>query len=198
VNQPSQQTQTQTQPQDQRQELSSPNNTRHPFASFFHVFFKAAAIACYLIPYYFWPQYVFIFITVTTLLALDFWTVKNITGRLLVGLRWWNEIRPDGSAIWRFEKAKNRLINPRESYFFWMVLIVTPAIWIVFLIFSFIDLEWNWTLVNIVAVTLNLANCFGYFKCAKDARVRVQEMANSMLTTAASNYLVRSLTNQTK
>jgi hypothetical protein len=30
---------------------------------------------------------------VTLLLAFDFWTVKNVTGRLLVGLRWWNEVR---------------------------------------------------------------------------------------------------------
>jgi len=22
--------------------------------------------------------------------ALDFWTVKNVSGRLLVGLRWWS------------------------------------------------------------------------------------------------------------
>ncbi len=26
------------------------------------------------------------------LLAFDFWTVKNVSGRLLVGLRWWNEV----------------------------------------------------------------------------------------------------------
>ncbi len=28
--------------------------------------------------------------------------VKNVTGRLLVGLRWWNEANDSGSA-WRFE-----------------------------------------------------------------------------------------------
>lgn len=27
-----------------------------------------------------------------TLLAFDFWTVKNVSGRLLVGLRWWNKV----------------------------------------------------------------------------------------------------------
>lgn len=32
------------------------------------------------------------FITIVTLLAFDFWTVKNISGRLLVGLRWWNKV----------------------------------------------------------------------------------------------------------
>jgi hypothetical protein len=24
--------------------------------------------------------------------ALDFWVTKNVTGRLLVGLKWWEEI----------------------------------------------------------------------------------------------------------
>ena len=31
------------------------------------------------------------FIIVVVLSAFDFWTVKNVTGRLLVGLRWWND-----------------------------------------------------------------------------------------------------------
>lgn len=33
---------------------------------------------------------VIIFIFVLIISALDFWTVKNVTGRLLVGLRWWS------------------------------------------------------------------------------------------------------------
>lgn len=35
--------------------------------------------------------------------ALDFWTVKNVTGRLLVGLRWWNDFDQNGREVWRFE-----------------------------------------------------------------------------------------------
>jgi hypothetical protein len=31
------------------------------------------------------------FIIVTALSGIDFWIVKNITGRLLVGLRWWSD-----------------------------------------------------------------------------------------------------------
>ena len=30
------------------------------------------------------------------------WQVKNVSGRLLVGLRWWNEVTDEGSN-WRFE-----------------------------------------------------------------------------------------------
>lgn len=46
--------------------------------------------------------------SVVLLLAADFWTVKNITGRLLVGLRWWNKVNEDGSSEWVFESRKVR------------------------------------------------------------------------------------------
>ena len=32
----------------------------------------------------------------------DFWTVKNVSGRILVGLRWWNEVKED-QTVWIFE-----------------------------------------------------------------------------------------------
>lgn len=41
---------------------------------------------------------------------MDFWTVKNITGRLMVGLRWWNYVDDDGKSHWVFESKKVRLI----------------------------------------------------------------------------------------
>ena len=36
-------------------------------------------------------------------LAVDFWWCKNVSGRLLVGLRYWNEIDDAGESRWRFE-----------------------------------------------------------------------------------------------
>ena len=78
----------------------------------------------------FGTSYVVNFVVIVLLLTLDFWTVrqgvhncgilvfvacpctschmllslqtKNISGRLLVGLRWWNETTDEGSN-WRFE-----------------------------------------------------------------------------------------------
>ena len=46
---------------------------------------------------------VIIFIVVLLLSALDFWAVKNITGRKLVGLRWWSGFKDDGTEEWYFE-----------------------------------------------------------------------------------------------
>ncbi|KAA6381166.1 MAG: hypothetical protein EZS28_023306, partial [Streblomastix strix] len=47
--------------------------------------------------------FVLVFAFTIILLAFDFWTVKNICGRMLVGYRWWNDILDDGSSHWRFE-----------------------------------------------------------------------------------------------
>lgn len=61
--------------------------------------------------YPFIPSYLFVgmfapdvitFIIVMIMSALDFWTVKNVTGRLLVGLRWWSDYDEKGDEIWRF------------------------------------------------------------------------------------------------
>ena len=77
---------------------------RHPIAAFFHVFFRASALVVYLIlSFFFSDSFVELFIAVILLLAFDFWTVKNVTGRLLVGLRWWNKVKEDGSSEWVFE-----------------------------------------------------------------------------------------------
>lgn len=60
------------------------------------------------------------------MLAFDFWTVKNISGRLLVGylfiklrLRWWNEIKDDGTSEWVFESRENSVNNSVDKSFFW-------------------------------------------------------------------------------
>lgn len=80
---------------------------RHPIAAFFHVFFRASALIVYLVLSSFVSgHFVELFLTVILLLAFDFWTVKNVTGRLLVGLRWWNKVDEDGTSTWMFESKK--------------------------------------------------------------------------------------------
>jgi hypothetical protein len=52
--------------------------------------------------------------------ALDFWTVKNVTGRLLVGLKWENKRLPDGTEKWIYEcKVDESKNNKVDSTFFW-------------------------------------------------------------------------------
>ena len=43
--------------------------------------------------------------------SVDFWITKNISGRFLVGLRWWNEVKKDGKEVWIFESKNEKPKN---------------------------------------------------------------------------------------
>lgn len=75
----------------------------HPFIVFFTLLFKATAIISFLLLKIFKVSDPLIFIIVTICSAFDFWYVKNVSGRFLVGLRWENEVKEDGTEIWIFE-----------------------------------------------------------------------------------------------
>ena len=80
---------------------------RFPITSFFHVFFRASALIVYLfLSSFVGEHFIELFLTIVLLLAFDFWTVKNVSGRLMVGLRWWNKIEEDGTSTWMFESKK--------------------------------------------------------------------------------------------
>jgi hypothetical protein len=130
------------------------------------VFFKAAAVFTYLFCTWFSENFVLTFVLCVLLLAFDFWTVKNVTGRLLVGLRWWNEVDEDGSSKWVYEsKPATRKIHPADSLVFWGTLYATPIVWIVLFLTGLSGLKIQWLLVVVVALVLNVANVLGYWKC---------------------------------
>ncbi|KAJ1518519.1 Golgi apparatus membrane protein TVP23 A [Coelomomyces lativittatus] len=83
------------------------HQSSHPIALFFHLFFRSGALLTYLLGYYLTGNFILIFVLCVLLLAFDFWTIKNVTGRLLVGLRWWNEIKENGMNEWVFESRES-------------------------------------------------------------------------------------------
>lgn len=64
------------------------------------------AVLSYILCGWFSDSFITSFVVVVLMLSADFWTVKNITGRLLVGLRWWNYIDDDGQSHWVYESKK--------------------------------------------------------------------------------------------
>ena len=65
----------------------------HGSVVFLHSAFKLVALFLYLITLH---SFITTFILVVLLLSADFWVVKNISGRLLAGLRWWSIVDDDG------------------------------------------------------------------------------------------------------
>lgn len=60
------------------------------------------AVCLYWTSGWFSMDYVTTFVVSVLLLACDFWVIKNISGRLLVGLRWGTQMKEDGSTEWYF------------------------------------------------------------------------------------------------
>lgn len=92
---------------------------------------------------------VLIFIITVLLLATDFYYLKNIAGRRLVGLRWWNEVDTStGDSHWVFESQDRGgdasgagAQNLTDKRFFWLALYAQPALWVGLAIFAIIRFE---------------------------------------------------------
>lgn len=100
--------------------------------------FKIAAVFVYLFGgFFFHEAFIGIYVAIILLVSMDFWTVKNVTGRLMVGLRWWNFIDEEGNSHWVFEnKRKQQGVNSSldetttaDTSLFWAALIINPIVW---------------------------------------------------------------------
>jgi hypothetical protein len=87
------------------------------------------------------------FIVTTLLLAADFYYLKNIAGRRLVGLRWWNEVNiQTGESKMVFESAEGRgeQGNKTDHRFFWLAVYLQPAWWILIAIWTILTFKFTW------------------------------------------------------
>ncbi|XP_022759659.1 Golgi apparatus membrane protein-like protein ECHIDNA [Durio zibethinus] len=175
-------------------DLSQPieENYANPKTCFFHVFFKASALAFYILSALFADSFVIIFVITVVLSALDFWVVKNVSGRILVGLRWWNEINDQGESTWKFEcldQESLALINPKDSWLFWWTLYLNAACWTILGIFSLVRFQADYVLVVGVCLSLGIANIIGFTKCRKDAKKKIQAFATQTIASRVSSTI---------
>eukprot|EP00559_Dactyliosolen_fragilissimus_P004200 CAMPEP_0184865646 /NCGR_PEP_ID=MMETSP0580-20130426/18726_1 /TAXON_ID=1118495 /ORGANISM="Dactyliosolen fragilissimus" /LENGTH=275 /DNA_ID=CAMNT_0027364929 /DNA_START=38 /DNA_END=862 /DNA_ORIENTATION=+ len=206
--QPIQQTQTQFQNQNQMQPQVQPvppneeksymtqlfQNSSHPIICIFHCLFKIGSLLVYLLGGFITNSHSqnsvtganFITVTVICILlhAADFWVVKNITGRLLVGLRWWNNVLPDGTSTqWIYESAASSSSstyrpNAFDATFFWMVLYLAPLTWMSVVFLGLVRLHFQWLIVSVMGLMLTGANVYGYWQCSRDQKEKFQNMLN--------------------
>ncbi|XP_055343986.1 Golgi apparatus membrane protein TVP23 homolog B-like [Paramacrobiotus metropolitanus] len=132
-----------------------------------HLLFRIAAVITYLICS-FVAGFVTSFIVIVFLLSIDFWICKNVTGRKLVGLRWWNYVDDEGKSKWIYESRKpeeGKPVNPAELKIFWSALIIAQVVWGIFFFWKLISFDMRWLVLDCIANFLNGANLFGYLRC---------------------------------
>ena len=106
----------------------------------------------YLFGVLFIRNFVLVFIFTLLLLSLDFYYLKNIAGRRLVGLRWWNEVNTStGDSHWVFESRDSQHAtastsggqpqNKTDKRFFWLAIYVVPGLWVALAVLAVIRLQ---------------------------------------------------------
>ncbi|XP_060868741.1 uncharacterized Golgi apparatus membrane protein-like protein CG5021 isoform X1 [Metopolophium dirhodum] len=180
-------------------EENTANSTKlpHPCVTFFHLFFRVSAVLIYFFGRIFTDSFITLFVLIILLLSMDFWIVKNITGRIMVGLRWWNYVDDDGVSHWVYESRKSanimsslcqqgsvqHRVNSSEYRIFWAGLWSVTGMWILFFITSFFSINFKWMLLVSIALTLNIANLHGYIKCkgGNQENMGISSMASSFI-----------------
>jgi len=168
---------------------SDPSNQkrfRHPIVVTFHLVFRSLAFIIFLFGGQFSSSsFITPFVFIIIFLCCDFWTVKNVSGRLLVGLRWWNYIDDQGQSHWMFEQSKassgasKRKYQPHEVRLFWLSLVAFPLLW---LLFFFICLfQPRWLMVALLGLGMTGANLYGYLRCKFGAHAKMRDVATKFV-----------------
>lgn len=167
-------------------------------AIIFHLLFKSLALFIYIFGSWVTSNFIFVFVLCIILLAFDFWTVKNISGRLLVGLRWWSVVKDDGSNEWIFESLEDMAeISLVDSRIFWGGLYISPICWSFMFVVGLLRFKLEYLPIVLAAIVLNSANVIGYMKCSSSAKNKMQSMmeqgmAQGAMSAALENSSFRS------
>ncbi|KAL5965262.1 hypothetical protein TSMEX_006956 [Taenia solium] len=151
---------------------------RRRLALLCHFSARSIALIFYLFCSWFTTAFIAPVVALLTLFAIDFWLVKNVSGRLLVGLRWWNSIDPrTGASKWVFESANSTArsgesVSNRESAsrrsaarLFWLGLLLFPLIWAILVLVAVFSLKLAWCLVAACGCLAGSVNAYGYLRC---------------------------------
>ncbi|KAL7067178.1 hypothetical protein ACR3K2_23830 [Cryptosporidium serpentis] len=150
------------------------NPPGNPIICLLHIAFKILALFTFLFgPIIFRmltnDEFIICFFSTIILLSLDFWIVKNVTGRILVGMRWWYEISSTGETIWMFQSIQNNQVPNSITNFdktvFWTGLYLWPILWLFIFIIELLRFQFEWLTLSITAITLGFSNIIGFLKC---------------------------------
>ena len=142
--------------------------SRNPQVALVTVSLKLLVILFFLFFSIFTSNEAFVMITVVLLVAADFWYTKNISGRILVGLRWWNTFDQNTQENkWTFESKNEIKESNMDRRTFWFSLYGFTGIWAILFIWECIRLNFTWAFLCLIALIISGTNVVGFFRCSK-------------------------------
>ncbi|KAL4488404.1 hypothetical protein ABPG72_019254 [Tetrahymena utriculariae] len=168
------------------------SKSNHPTACFFHLLFKALALICHLVLGIFMDTLkVHYFIIIFS--SLDFWVVKNVTGRLLIGLRWWSEQKDDNTTKWVFECKINKEENSFNFNVFWSLQIIAVISWATLLVINMIGFDIGDSAVCAYSLFTTFWNAYYFYKCNTKQKQGLKKLAAQLQSDIPLNFMQGSL-----
>ncbi len=171
-------------------------NSAHPFICLFTLLFKITSITFFLIG--FGIKISIIYLITVIFGAIDFWITKNLSGRYLVGLRWWNEINEKREEIWIFESKNEKKETNSDTIIFWVSIYVYPIIWLIISFFKMVYIFENGGgkfVVSIINLVFAMTNLYGYFKCSKEQQNKIKSFGGKLAVNALKKGAEQTLGN---
>ncbi len=140
----------------------------HAGALLAHTLVPASALAFYLLGGVAVSSFVGHALPVVLLQLAAFWITKNVSGRLLVGLRWWSA--PSGLSF----EHRPAPYAPRlaDRQLFWALLWAPAVLWPLLGLASAMRLSPSWLAVDACGAFLAATNLASYRRCATHAGAR--------------------------
>ncbi|OJJ82033.1 DUF846 domain-containing protein [Aspergillus glaucus CBS 516.65] len=163
----------------------------HPITLICFLVFRIGALLMYLFGVLFIKDFILVFIFTLLLLSADFYYLKNIAGRRLVGLRWWNEVNVtsgDSHMVFESSDPNTRTIAATDKRFFWLSLYVAPTLWVGLAILAIIKLSSViWLSLVAIALVLTITNTVAFSRCDRFSQ------ASTYATSAFGGSIVNNL-----
>jgi len=151
-------------------------SANHPWVCVVTISFKIASITSFICLSLFVESAALVYLTVILLASFDFWITKNVSGRKLVGLRWWNEVKEDGTEVWIFESKNEKKEASADTRIFWGSVYISAAVWTLIFIWDIISFKWIWAIIAFVCFLFAATNLYGFFKCSKKQQENVGKL----------------------
>ena len=148
------------------------HNANHPIICMILIIVKCFALLSFIL-FGFFIKSETIYLIVILLGVCDFWITKNIAGRRLVGLRWWNEVKENGDEVWIFESKNNHIENNTDKNVFWKTLYINTALWFLLFFYETITFSITWFVISVIMLTFSCINLYGYLKCSEDQQRKI-------------------------
>lgn len=119
--------------------------------------------------------------------------MKNVCGRLLVGLLWRRIILDNGEEEWIFkcsvDEEKNHTLN---SLFFWGSMVIAIIVWGFLFMINILTFSFG-AFIILIPFSLNLINLGSFIKCSKVQKKKATETANNLMTSFVAKQVKKNL-----